>query len=229
MVTGLDFMVRGRFPANGGRVGVSEEVVPPDMDAAQDAQRHAEALLVDRARAGDAGAYGELVTQYQRRVVSVAYRFLGNSEDAADVGQEAFVRCYRNLEQLEDATRFGAWLIRSACNLALNFRRARKLRLARSLDAPGDGSEDSDSPTSGEKLSTKDSGDHGPLSAELKSAIQRGMAELPEKQRLALVLFSVEGMAQKDVAEVLECSVELVKWNVFQARKKMKEMLGEYL
>ncbi len=222
-------MVRGRFQSNAGVTGVSDEAVPPDMDAAQDAQRHAEALLVDRARAGDAGAYGELVKQYQRRVVSVAYRFLGNSEDAADVGQEAFVRCYRNLQQLEDTTRFGAWLIRSACNLALNFRRARKLRLATSLDASGDGSDDWDSPTMGEKLSTKDGGDHGPLSVELKSAIQRGMAELPEKQRLALVLFSVEGMAQKDVAEVLDCSVELVKWNVFQARKKMKEMLGEYL
>jgi len=46
---------------------------------------------------------------------------------------------------------------------------------------------------------------------------------------LALILFSVEGVPQKDVAEILECSVELVKWNVFQARKKLKELLADYL
>ena len=50
-----------------------------------------------------------------------------------------------------------------------------------------------------------------------------------DKQRLALILFSVEGMPQREVAEVLECSVELVKWNVFQARQKLKEMLAVYL
>jgi len=52
---------------------------------------------------------------------------------------------------------------------------------------------------------------------------------LPDKQRLALVLFSIEGLPQKEVADLLECTVELVKWNVFQARKKLREMLAEYL
>ena len=51
----------------------------------------------------------------------------------------------------------------------------------------------------------------------------------PEKQRLALVLFSVEGLPQKEVAEILECSVELVKWNVFQARKKLGALLEKFL
>lgn len=222
-------MVGGSIPANEAVDGVSDGAVSPELEAVEVAQRRADASLVLRARNGDTRAYGELVRQYQRRVLSVAYRFVGNSEDAADVGQEAFVRCYRNLGQLEDPARFGAWLIRSACNLALNYRRARKLRLAKSLDASVDGSSDSDSPTAGERLPAKDAGEDGPLPAELKSAIQRALTELPEKQRLALVLFSVEGMAQKDVAEVLECSVELVKWNVFQARKRMKELLGEHL
>ena len=54
-------------------------------------------------------------------------------------------------------------------------------------------------------------------------------AVMPEKQRLALVLFSVEGLAQKEVAEILECKVGLVKWHVFEARRKLKEMLQDFL
>jgi RNA polymerase sigma-70 factor (ECF subfamily) len=52
---------------------------------------------------------------------------------------------------------------------------------------------------------------------------------LPDKQRLALVLFTIEGWPQKDIAELLECSLETVKWNVFQARKRLRERLGDHL
>ena len=55
------------------------------------------------------------------------------------------------------------------------------------------------------------------------------LQELPEAQRMALVLFSIEQVPQRDVAEIMECSVETVKWNVFQARKRLKEMLAEYV
>ena len=55
------------------------------------------------------------------------------------------------------------------------------------------------------------------------------IARLPEKQRLSLILFAIEGLPQKEVADILECGVEAVKWNVFQARKKLKDELAEYL
>ena len=66
-------------------------------------------------------------------------------------------------------------------------------------------------------------------SAELGDAIQRAIDELPEKQRLALVMFAIEKMPQKDVAEVLNCSVEAVKWHVFMARKQLKKSLGSHM
>jgi len=67
------------------------------------------------------------------------------------------------------------------------------------------------------------------MAAELQERIQAAIATLPPQQRTALVLFSIEQMPQKDVAEVMKCSVEAVKWHVFQARKKMKEQLTEFL
>jgi RNA polymerase sigma-70 factor (ECF subfamily) len=184
--------------------------------------------LVRRAKAQDAQAYGELVRRYQRKAVSVAYRLVGNSSDASDVAQDALVRAYRNLEQLDDPAKFGSWLMRVVSNLSLNFRRSRASRAASSLDDTLLDGVDFQKPGRGLRL-VDDAADARAKEQELDVALTRAMGQLPDQQRLALILFSVEGVPQKEVAEILECSVELVKWNVFQARKKLKELLADYL
>ena len=188
-----------------------------------------EASLVGRTRAGDAAGFSELVRLYRKRAVSVAYRFLNNAEDATDVAQDAFIRAFRNLDQLEDASRFGPWFMRIVSNLALNFRRARKTRATSSLDDAMVLDEAVYRPATRERWEAPASDETGSLPDELHDRVARAIAELPEKQRLALVLFSVEGMPQKEVAEILECKVGLVKWHVFEARRKLKETLQEFL
>lgn len=188
-----------------------------------------DASLVRRTRAGDAAAFSELVRIHRKRAVSVAYRFLNNAEDATDVAQDAFVRAFENLEQLADDARFAPWLMRIVSNLALNFRRARKLRASSSLDDAVVVEESFVRPGTGERMEATGDGSLMPLPDELHEKVSRAMADLPEKQRMALVLFSVEGLPQKDVAEILECKVGLVKWHVFEARRKLKEALSAYL
>ena len=200
-----------------------------DLDAETEETRSGEPALVRRAQGGDSEAFADLVRLYQRRVVSLAFRLLGNAEDASDVSQDAFVRAYRNLGQLEDPSRFGPWLMRVVGNLALNYRRSRGSRSAVPLDDPQVASAGLRSPTTGQRLTIGLEDDGGPLPAELHATISSALERLPDKQRLALILFSVEGLPQKEVAEILECSIELVKWNVFQARKKLKELLEPYL
>jgi len=192
-------------------------------------ENDAAVALVNRARNGDSEAFDALVRTYQRQVISVAFRLLGNGEDAQDVGQEAFVRAYRSLPQLADPSRFAPWLMRTVTNLALNFRRARRLRSAASLDESEGLLDTARTATDGRPVVGNRQANAGPLPDEVHGAVTRAIETLPDKQRLALVLFSVEGMPQKDVAEILDCSAELVKWNVFQARKKLKELLAEYL
>lgn len=184
--------------------------------------------LVSRATNGDSEAFGQLVRTYQRRAVSLAYRLLGNAEDAGDVAQDAFVRAFRSLDQLADASRFGPWLMRTVSNLSLNYRRSRATRAAKSLDDTVEAVAGIRNPTTGLKLVGEAAGVGG-LPVELQAAIGRAMEQLPEKQRLALILFSVEGVPQKEVAEILDCTVQLVKWNVFQARKKLKDLLADYI
>lgn len=200
-----------------------------ELDTAVDPSKSAEINLVRRAQGGESDAFADLVRMYQRRAVSVAYRLLGNIEDAGDVSQEAFIRAYRSLGQLDDPGRFGSWLLKVVTNQALNFRRSRKSRTGVSLDDTHTASADIRRPSTGRKLTEDHGDDDGSLPDELHGIIGDALERLPEKQRLALVLFSVEGMPQKEVAEILECSIELVKWNVFQARKKLKELLEPYL
>lgn len=185
-----------------------------------------DADLVARTLAGDATAFDDLIRTHERKAVAVASRMLGNLQDGLDVAQDAFLRAYRSLGTLKQPERFGPWLMRIVSNLSLNYRRSRKatssmpvedLLTGESLSGSGPGPASTNTP------------DEAASTAELSERIEQAIAELPEKQRAALVLFAIEGLAQKEVAEVLECSVELVKWNVFQARKKLKKELAEFL
>jgi RNA polymerase sigma-70 factor (ECF subfamily) len=187
-----------------------------------------DARAVTRALSGDLVAFDELVKRYQRRAVAVAYRLIGDSHDAWDVAQDAFVRAYRSLGTLQDRERFGPWLMRIVSNLSLNYRRSRKTAAAAPLDLSLEAAEGFRRAT-GEGSFTSPAPDEGADAEDLAEAIRRAMLRLPEKQRMALTLFSVEGMSQKEVAEIMDCSIELVKWNVFQARKQLKKMLASFL
>jgi RNA polymerase sigma-70 factor (ECF subfamily) len=204
---------------------VQELTHEPEEAAAQDAG------LVSSVLSGDSAAFDRLVRRYQRRAVAVAYRLLGNSHDAADVAQDAFLRAYRALQSLEDQRRFGPWLMRIVTNLSLNFRRSRETGVARSAAALEDLVETPRgfrSPDGDPRLGEASPPDSA-LSSDLRTAIGQAIERLPDKQRLALVLYSIEGLPQKEVAQILECSVELVKWNVFQARKTLRRELAHYV
>ncbi len=193
-----------------------------------DESKASERATVNKAQGGDADAFAELVRAYQRRAVSVAYRLLNNIEDASDVAQDAFVKAFRSLGQLEDADKFGSWLLRIVGNLSLNFRRARSLRKAVSLDGDFSTVTDAPDPATKFRLVAPDDVDVE-QGQEMHRLVREAIATLPEKQALSLILFSVEGLPQKQVAEIVECSVELVKWNVFQARKKLRALLSDQL
>ena len=196
----------------------SSPASPPDGD------------LVRQALAGQQRAFDELIKRYQRQAVAVSYRLLGNSHDALEVTQDAFLKGYSSLSTLQKPEAFGGWLMRIVSNLSLNFRRGRKNRTQLPL---GDllGATDSQATDAGGSEWMARSGD--PVrtleSQEMGQKLQEALKQLPEKQRLAIIMFTVQEMPQKDVAEALGCSVEAVKWHVFQGRKRLKEMLKEHL
>lgn len=188
--------------------------------------------LVERVLSGDRAAFDQLIIKYQRQAVAVSYRLLGNSQDAQEVTQDAFLKAFTSLDTLQKPGAFGGWLMRIVSNLSLNFRRARKVRQQLPLDdvlGPVQ-SEQTASAGGGSEWMSK-SGDpvRSLESREMGSKLQEALQQLPEKQRLAIVMFTIEEMPQKQVAEALQCSIEAVKWHVFQGRKKLKELLKDHL
>ena len=190
--------------------------------------------LVEQVLGGRRVAFDELVGRYQRQAVAVSYRLLGNSHDAMEVTQDAFVKAFSSLATLQKPEAFGGWLMRIVSNLSLNYRRSRKPRQQLPLDdllGPTEASQQAAAATGGGSDWMTQSGDpvHLLESEEMGRKLQQALAQLPEKQRLAIIMFTIEEMPQKQVAETLNCSVEAVKWHVFQGRKRLKEILKEHL
>jgi len=186
--------------------------------------------LVVQVLAGKRPAFDDLIRRYQRQAVAVAYRLLGNSHDALEVTQDAFLKAYGSLSSLQKPEAFGGWLMRIVSNLSLNYRRSRKVRSQLPLDDLLGSSEQSGAAGSGSEWMARDDDPvHGMESREMGAKLQEALKQLPERQRQAILMFTLQEMPQKLVAEALGISVEAVKWHVFQGRKRLKELMKEYL
>jgi RNA polymerase sigma-70 factor (ECF subfamily) len=188
--------------------------------------------LVQRSLQGDRPAFDELIRRYQRQAVAVSYRLLGSTHDALEVTQDAFLKAFGSLATLQKPEAFGGWLMRIVSNLSLNYRRSRKTRRQLPLDdllGPTDAGQTDTTGGGSEWMAASGDPVRKLESQELGKRLQEALKQLPEKQRLAIVMFTIEELPQKQVAETLNCSVEAVKWHVFQGRKKLKELLKGYV
>ncbi len=213
-------------PAIAGRIGPVEPTSTarqPNMQQEGPADR----LLVQRVLAGDRGAFDLVIARYQRQAIAVSYRLLGNTQDALDVTQDAFLKAFNSLSTLQNPDALGGWMMRIVSNLSLNYRRGRKTRSKAQL--PLNDILAADGANEGEWSSKSTDPMHAMASKEMGAKLQAALASLPDKQRTAIVMFTIEQMPQKDVAEALKCSVEAVKWHVFQGRKKLKELLKDHI
>ena len=173
--------------------------------------------LVEASQAGDRGAFDELVRLYQRRAMQVAVRMLGDANEAAEAVQNAFVKAYLNIDKLKEPGRFEVWLLRIVANTAISQRRAAKCR------ATGIKVTDCHEDRGAVSLVDKAVGE------ELKEAIKAAMRKLSKKEAKAISLFGLEGLSQREAAEIMGCSVAAVGWHVFKGRQKLKVLLKEYL
>ena len=175
------------------------------------------AELAKASQAGQRGAFDQLVRLYQRLAMQVAVGILGDANEAAEAVQIGFVNAYLNIGKLKEPERFEPWLLRIVTNAAISQARAAKRRQEK-LRPPGD--------YAGRESNLGAAGQSG---FELKEAIRQAMTKLSKKEAAAISLFGLKGMSHKGVAEIMNCSVEAVRWHVFNARKKLKVLLKEYL
>ena len=141
----------------------------------------------------------------------VAYSVLRHRQDAEDVAQEAFVRAHRAFRGLRDRDRFRAWLARMAWRLALDHRRGEKRRAAREdrVAAP----------------EISPSHEDAALASERSRRLWAAIDALPERLRLVVVLASIEEHGLKEVAAIVGAPEGTVKSRLFDARKRLQELL----
>ena len=176
------------------------------------------APLVARARSGDARAFEQLMLATEHRVVSVAWRMLGNREDARDAAQEVYLRVFKHLARFREGEDFRGWLYRIAVNVCRDFARKRRAAGAEQLDETElDGEQ-------GAFEISREGGDAEGLAlrAQRLALVRRALDSLPAKERAALVLRDLEGLSTEEVARVLGSRPVTVRSQVSSARAKVK-------
>ncbi len=180
----------------------------------------AERRLLARLRRGEMGAFDALVHSYQDRVFNLCLRMLGSREESEDLTQEIFLAVHRNLPRFRGEARLSTWIYRIARNRCLNrLRRARRRRLdgRRPLEAVEEGRL---AEASGRSPTRPDEHFDG---QELEAVLRRGLLELPERQRLLVILRDVEGLSYEEIVEICGLPAGTVKSRLHRARAVLAE------
>jgi RNA polymerase sigma-70 factor, ECF subfamily len=181
--------------------------------------------LMQRIKSGDMSAFNDLVTIHQHRVIGTVARMLGDDNDAEDIAQQVFVRIWKNAVRWEPTAKFTTWLYTILRNLVFNECRRRSRHPTRSLESLQD---DDDRPRQFEDNTAK-APDTLLLDIEMQDAIERAIQELPETQRMAVVLRRYQDVSYEEIAGILDLTVPAVKSVLFRARTELRNKLRGYL
>jgi RNA polymerase sigma-70 factor (ECF subfamily) len=180
---------------------------------------HSDALLVERAAAGDKRAFELLVVKYQRRVERLIARMVRDNRLVEDITQETFLRAYRALHQFRGDAQFYTWLYRIAVNTAKKFLLDLKrdpTALSNSIERIDE--EDETSRPNNEPI-TEETPESQFAAKEIAEVVNRAMASLPEDLRQAVTLREIEGLSYEEIALVMNCPVGTVRSRIFRARE----------
>lgn len=178
---------------------------------------------IKQVKNGDQNAFSEIVELYKDKVYILCYRMLGNSHEAEDIAQEAFIRAYINIDSYNIDKKFSTWLYRIATNLSID--RIRKKKPDYYLDAEVKGTEGltmysqvaSDTPLPEDEVE----------SLELQQSVQEEILKLPEKYRSVIVLKYIEELSLKEISDILGLPISTIKTRIHRGREALRKQLRE--
>lgn len=186
-------------------------------------ERNSEAWLIAEIRAGNSKLFHQLIEPYERPLFALAYAILKNAADSEEAVQEALMKAYQNLDQLQREEHFKSWLLR----IALNEARMRRRKERRYLFEPLEESASDDS-----EYVPRQFADWRELPsdfveiAELRSAVQQAIENLPDRYREVYFLSDNQHLTMEEIADVLGASVAAVKSRLHRARLRIQEQLA---
>jgi RNA polymerase sigma-70 factor (ECF subfamily) len=172
--------------------------------------------VIERARAGDAQAFNQMVLAYRKRILGTISRLIGRPEDVEDVAQEVFVRLYYSLDQLRTAEVFEPWLYRLTVNASYDYlRRIRRRGESRMADLSEQQVMMADSAAGG-KQETEER-----QKTEVREFVDALFQHVSEDDRLLLTLKEVEGLSLKELEQIYRVNENALKVRLFRARQRV--------
>jgi len=183
-------------------------------------------LLIERALAGDSGAFDQLVARHRDRMHRQLYNRCMDPEQIEDTVQETFLQAFRALGQFRGMSAFSTWLYRIAHNICLRKRQQARRVSALSIEEMSESSEDS---APRELPDTAAGPEEEALGRELREAMDREVADLPESWRSVFILRDLEELSTEEVSKALGITEAAVKARLHRARERLKQNLLPYL
>lgn len=178
-------------------------------------------VYVHKTVEGDVEAFNELVDRHQSKIYGLAFRMLGNAEDAEDATQETFLEAYKSIKSFRFQSQFGTWLYRVGLNTCNQYIRKAKSR-NRMIEAYTEES-------SARGLTVEHNvPERKALKSEQSQVVQAAIDRLPPKQREVVTLFYMQNLKYKEIAEILDCSIGTVASRLNKATQNLKAKLEKY-
>lgn len=198
--------MRDTYTATARDISRASLVLRTDDDS--DSERE----LLSRVRNGERDAFGQVVERHLPRAMALAMRLLRHREDAEDLVQDAFLAALQHIDSFDLSRPFWPWLSRIIVNRGLDVAASRTTRAAEIL---GDDLSDS-------RPSPADAAERG----EIREEFRRTLAALPERRRLVLQLFEVDGFSVAEIAKLLDSSPATIRWHLHMARRQLRNALA---
>jgi len=215
-------MISAKF---GERKFVKKEKKDADPKAAQNKSRGTESSaedkelldIIEKAKKGDQNAFQQIVDKYKTQVASIAYKMVGDYEDAKDISQIVFVKTYQNLVNFDTSKKLSTWLYRITINASIDFIRKHKKHKHELLDN-----------IFGELREKKQDVEKIYQRNLIKWAIKDSMEALNPRQKAVFVLRDLEGLDIKEVAQITGMPQATVRWYLHRARSKLRSELTKH-
>jgi RNA polymerase sigma-70 factor (ECF subfamily) len=172
---------------------------------------------------GDTSAFEELIERHRALVAGTVARMLSSNSDVEDIAQQVFIRVWKSARRYVPRAKFTTWLLKITRNLVFNELR----RTKRHAHVPLQSEPGAEDPPVKDEMNLAP--DASLLESELQRTIEEAILQLPETQRMALVLRRYEQLSYDQIAEVLDLSVPAVKSVLFRARSELRSRLSKYL
>ena len=181
--------------------------------------------VIESCKAGDERAFAEIVLHSQKKVFNIAYRMLGNLEEAKDLAQEVFISVFDSIKDLREEIRFDAWLTQITLNHCRNRWKYLKRRQYFNSDSLDDPIETEEGNVPRDVYDPSDNPETLYEKKLIQQLIQRGLQKLREDQRELLVLRDLQGFSYEEVGELLGLPEGTVKSKLHRARMDLKRVL----